>query len=65
MSYDSKKKPVDKTEDKIGFWDKIFHGKGTVAEPWPTVQEVLSEKAVQEEIKKVEDAFKEMDQKKT
>ena len=63
MSYDSKKKPVDKTEDKISFWDKIVHGKGTVAEPWPTVQEVLSEKAVQEEIKKVEDAFKEVDQK--
>ena len=63
MSYDSKKKPVDKTEDKISFWDKFLYGKGSVAEPWPTVKEVLSEKEVQEEIKKVEDAFKAIEQK--
>ena len=65
MSYFSKKKPADKKKDKISFWDKIVHGKGTVAEPWQTVQEILSEKAVQEDIKKVEEAFKEIDQKKS
>ena len=63
MSYDSKKKSSDKTEDKISLWDKIVHGKGTVAEPWPTVKEVLSDEKVQEDIKKVEDAFKVIDNK--
>jgi len=62
MSYDSKSKQVDKTEDKVSFLERLIYGKGTVAEPWPTVKEVLSEKEVQEDIKKVENAFKVIDQ---
>ena len=63
MSYDSKNKQANKKEDNISFWDRFYHGKGSVAEPWPTVQEVLSKKEVQEEIKKVENAFKVIDHK--
>lgn len=63
MSYDSNLKPNNKTADKISFFDRLIHGKGSVAEPWPTVQEVLQDPNVQEEIKKVEDAFKVIDKK--
>jgi len=62
MSYDSKQDDK-KTEDKVSFFDRLIYGKGTVAEPWSTVKEVLSEKSVQEDIKKVENAFKVIDKK--
>ena len=36
----------DEQEEKISFWvnfwGRLRHGKGTVAEPWPTVEEVLN-----------------------
>ena len=41
------------------FWEWLVHGKGTVSEPWPTVEEVLANPNVKKEIQKVHDAFKE------
>ena len=63
MSDDSKNKQAGKTEDKIGFLDRLIYGKGTVAEPWPSVQEVLADEEVQKDIKKVREAFKVLDKK--
>ena len=47
-----------KTEKgKLSFVDRIIYGKGTVAEPWPSVKEVLENPDVKKEIKKVKQAF--------
>ena len=40
------------------FLEWLVHGKGTVSEPWPTVEEVLADPNVKKEIKKVHSAFK-------
>jgi len=52
MSYDSKSKQVDKTEGKVSFLERLIHGKGTVAEPWPTAEELWNNP----EVKKIIDA---------
>ena len=41
------------------FWEWLVHGKGTVSEPWPTVEEVLANPDVKKKIQKVHSAFKE------
>ena len=41
---------------KLGGW--LFNVKGTVAEPWPTAEELWEDPEVQEEIKKFEEAIK-------
>ena len=41
------------------FWEWLIYGKGTVSEPWPTVEEVLADPNVRKEIQKVHNAFKE------
>ena len=38
------------------FWDRVYHGIGTVAEPWPEVEDVMTKPEVQKEIAKVYDA---------
>lgn len=43
--------------EKVSFWDRVYHGKGTVAEPWPEVEEVLKKQEVQDEIAAVHRAF--------
>ena len=63
MSY-SKNKITDRLGNEVSFWDRFLYGKGSVSEPWPTLKEILSKKEVQEEIKKVENAFKVIDNKK-
>ena len=35
----------------------LFRTKGTVAEPWPTAEELRKDKNVQNEVKMVRDAF--------
>lgn len=57
MSDDTKNKTPQK--EKISFKDWFIHGKGTVAEPWPSVKEVLSDPNVQKEIEEVKQAFEE------
>ena len=59
MSADNTKDRKQTTTDKekVSFLDRLIHGKGTVAEPWPTVEEVLKKEEVQNEIKKVHKAF--------
>ena len=41
-----KKKP---TYWKI-YWERVIHGKGTVAEPWPTAEELWNDPEVQQSI---------------
>ena len=38
--------------------------KGTVAEPWPTAEELLNDPKVQNEIEKVREAFSEVEEQK-
>ena len=63
MSSNVKKSEKGMKERKVRFWDRLIYGKGTVAEPWPIVAEVLSDEEVQNEIKKVNKAFKSVDKK--
>ena len=44
------------------FWEWLVHGKGTVSEPWPTVEEVLADPEVQKQIQDVQEAFTEYQQ---
>ena len=44
-------------EDKPGFFEWLIHGKGSVAEPWRTPEEVLQDPAVQKEIQGAREAF--------
>ena len=52
-----KKNQAKKDTQKPDFWDWLIHGKGSVSEPWPTAEEVLQDKSVQNEIKEVKEAF--------
>ena len=47
------------------FWDRVYHGIGTVAEPWPEVEDVMTKPEVQKEIAKVYDAGKNIKKPKT
>ena len=49
------KKSKKSKNDDMGWW--LFRTKGTVAEPWPTGEELLNDPDVQKEIKRVRDAF--------
>ena len=40
------------------FWEWLIYGKGTVAEPWPSIEEVLAKKEVQREIQEIQKIFK-------
>ena len=55
----SNKKKNEKVQDQksshVGWW--LFRDKGTVAEPWPTAKELWDDEDVQNEIKKVKEAF--------
>lgn len=46
-------------KEKPSFVDRIIHGKGTVAEPWPSVKEVLNNPDVKKEIEEVKQAYEE------
>ena len=50
------KKQAKKRKTGYGGW--LFRTKGTASEPWPTGEEMWNNPKVQEEIKKVRDAFK-------
>ena len=43
--------------NKANFWNSLLYPKGTVAEPWPTVTEVLNDTGVQERVGEVKKAF--------
>lgn len=49
------RKPSKNKGEKVKFFDWLFHGKGTVSEPWPTAKELLD--SSEEEIKKLREAF--------
>ena len=38
-------------------WDRVYHGKGTVAEPWPAVEDVMRKPEVQAEVEAVHRAW--------
>lgn len=40
----------------VNWW--LFRDKGTIAEDWPTAEELWEDKSVQKEIEKVQKAFK-------
>ena len=46
-----------KESEKPDFWDWLIHGTGSVAEPWPTAEEVLRDPSVKKSIKEVKEAF--------
>ena len=56
MSSDDVKNQTKSKRSKE-FFDRLIYGKGTVAEPWPTVEEILRKPEVQDEIQKVQKAF--------
>ena len=33
------------------YWERLIHGKGTVAEPWPTAEELWDDPKVQKALK--------------
>ena len=33
------------------YWERVIHGKGTVAEPWPTAEELWNDPEVKSAIK--------------
>ena len=46
-----------KESEKPDFWDWLIHGKGSVAEPWPTAEEVLQDPSVKKSIEEAQEAF--------
>lgn len=46
-----------KNKQELDFGGWFTRVEGTVAEPWPTAEELLADKDVQAEIRKVERAF--------
>lgn len=60
--------PIPDTKEKkqesgyVNWW--LFRNKGTVAEPWPTAEELWKDKDVQNEIEEVTKAFNYVKEKK-
>ena len=42
---------------KPDIWEWLIKGTGSVAEPWPTVKEVLEDESVRRDIEEVKQAF--------
>ena len=40
----------DEKDKKPTYWERVIHGKGTVAEPWPTAEELWNDPKVQKAI---------------
>ena len=58
MLFKREKKDKSKEKNKEPtYWERLIHGKGTVAEPWPTAEELWNDPKVQEDIQKVREAF--------
>ena len=56
----SKREKKDESKEKNKeptYWERLIYGKGTVAEPWPTAEELWNDPEVQEDIQKVREAF--------
>ena len=49
------KKAKKRKSGYVSWW--LFRTKGTVAEPWPTAEELWKDPDVQNEIKEMKDAF--------
>ena len=50
-----------KKEDKKSeptYWERVIHGKGTVAEDWPTAEELWNNPDIKEEMKEVQSILK-------
>ncbi|MBC6415950.1 MAG: hypothetical protein GDA46_06125 [Bdellovibrionales bacterium] len=47
LNKDNKKKDDKKKENQEpNYWERVFHGKGTVAEDWPTAKELWNDPKV-------------------
>jgi len=49
----NEKKPTQEREEKKqkpSYWERVIQGKGTVAEPWPTAEELWNDPEVQKSI---------------
>ena len=44
-------KEEDKKKHKPTYWERVIKGKGTVAEPWPTAEELWNDPKVRKIIK--------------
>lgn len=44
------KKNQEEQHKKPTYWERVIHGKGTVAEPWPTAEELWNDPEVQKSI---------------
>ena len=42
-----KKFSQDEKHEKPTYWERVIHGKGTVAEPWPTAEDLWNDPKVQ------------------
>ena len=58
MSKANKQTKTTKTKSP-SFLDWLIKGVGTVSEPWPTIEELLDDDDVKNEIKEAEEAIKE------
>ena len=54
MSSQNKEKVIknnpERQKKKPTYWERVIHGKGTVAEPWPTAEELWNDPEVQQSI---------------
>lgn len=66
LSKDSKKGENHQENDnnkQPTYWERVIRGKGTVAEDWPTAEELWNNKEVQDEIKEVKNTFNQIKEK--
>ena len=42
------------------YWERLIHGKGTVAEPWPTAEELWNDPKVQKALKNHQELIQKM-----
>ena len=47
-----KKNNQEEKKKKPTYWQRVIHGKGTVAEPWPTAEELWADPKVQKSLRK-------------
>ena len=52
-----KKSRKSENDARYSWWERLIYGKGTIAEPWATAEEVLARKEIKEGIKNIEEVF--------
>ena len=56
--FKQKNNKEDKKKQKYTYWERVFQGKGTVSEPWPTAEELWNDPKVRKTIKDAHDVIK-------